>query len=488
MNKDMLGAMSLAPYVHDPYGFVMSQYNWGEGDLKDETGPREWQTRVLKQIGSHLSNPKTRFDPLQIAVASGHGIGKSALMAWLTQWGVTTMVDTRGMITANTENQLRTKTWTEQAVWFQRLACREFFRLEGMSLRGRGREKSWRFDALPWSEGNTEAVQGLHNKNLRLLILVDEASAVHQAVFAALFGALTDENTEIIMVLFGNPTRPNGYFFDCFNSNRAYWHQEQIDSRDVPGTNKSLFKQWETQYGEDSDFFRVRVRGLFPRSASNQLIPYELVTESQGFDVAPRISDPLIFGLDVARYGDDQSVLYPRKGRVAGLHGGPWAWRGLDNVTLARRVVEKILELKPQYVNIDGGGPGGGVVDILRDWGYDVHEVAFGSSASNTDYANKRAEMWGDMREWLRDGGSVPWNDTELGNDLTNQTYSYQLTKHNALILTSKEIMKKDGLPSPDYGDALALTFAIPVYPVTDVSRGLGDARSVSNDYVGGWE
>lgn len=487
-SSSLMTALTLAPFVHDPYGFVMTQYSWGEGSLANFTGPREWQTDILKTVGAHLSNPETRFTPLQIAVASGHGIGKTALISWLGEWGIATMVDARGVVTANTENQLRTKTWPEFSKWLKLMAARDFFRLDGTTFRGTENEKTWRIDAIPWSENNPEAFAGLHNAFNRILVLLDEGSAIADVIWETVFGALTDENTEIIVIVFGNPTRSSGRFFDCFNKHRHRWVTRQIDSRTVEGTNKALFKQWEQDYGEDSDFFRVRVRGLFPRTGSNQLISYEVITRSQGLDVAPRLSDPLIFGLDVAREGDDQSVLYTRKGLVAGVHEGPWAWRHLNNVELAERVAAKIKELKPHYVNIDGGGPGGGVVDILRAWGYQVNEVKFGGSPFNTDYANKRAEMWCSMRDWLNSGGQIPWHDNNLATDLTNQTYTYKRDRTDALILTPKDLMKRDGLPSPDFGDALALTFAVPVNPITEVSRGLGDVRSAMTEYVGGWE
>jgi len=485
----LLAAASLAQYTHNPLGFVMSQYPWGQGSLRNEDGPRPWQKEVLLRVGDHLSNPKTRFTPLQIAISSGHGIGKSALISWLVQWGVGTFEDCRGIVTANTEGQLRTKTWPEMAKWSNMMAARDFFRLEGTTFKARHFEKTWRVDAIPWSETNPEAFSGLHNKGKRLLILFDEASAIHEKIWEAIAGALTDAGTEIIFICFGNPTRPKGNFFDCFNRMRHRWWHRQIDSRTVPGTNTALYAEWEEDYGEDSDFFRVRVRGVFPRSGSDQLIPYALVTAAQQRDdVSPRISDPLIFGLDVARFGDDKSVLWPRKGRVAGIHGGPWDWRGLGNVELAERVTKKIIELKPHVVNIDGGGPGGGVIDTLRAWGYTVNEVQFGAKAFDSDYANRRAEMWCTGKKWLEEGGSIPHWANDLANDLTNQTYSYKEDGTQALILTPKKVMKSDGYPSPDEGDAFMLTHAIPVHPITDVSRGLGDVTSAITEYPGGWE
>lgn len=487
--QNKISAAVLATCVHDPLKFVQDVYPWGvEGtELEGEKGPRAWQEDLLGTIGVHLQGPN-RFDPLKLARASGHGIGKSALNAWLMQWGICTYVDAKGVVTANTESQLRTKTWPEMVKWYNLLAVKELFRVDGTVFHAAetGHEKTWRMDAIPWSANNTESFAGLHNLLKRIILLYDEASAIDDKIWEVSEGALTDENTEIIWLVNGNPTRPQGRFYQCFNLQRHRWNHKQIDARDVEGTNKKQLNDWVQDYGEDSDFVRVRVRGMFPRSGSNQLISTELVTEAQSRDVSPHISDPLIFGVDPARFGDDQSILMTRKGVSAGIHG-VFKWRGLDNVQLADQVMMKIKELHPHYVFIDGGGPGGGVVDILKSRGFDVIEVSFGGKPRNHDYANKRAEMWGDTREWLKNGGCIPWSDADLAADLMNQTYSYSEKAPNPLLLTPKAAMKREGLPSPDTGDALALTFAEIVAPVTQVSKGMGDVDTAETEYEPGW-
>ena len=484
-----LAAELLLACRHDPIRFVRTMYPWGEPGtaLENEQGPREWQLEVLAQIQEHLTSPR-RFEPLKIAISSGHGIGKSALMAWVNQWAICTEPEARGVVTANTENQLRTKTWPEMQKWYALLAVRDLFKLDKTVFRSSDPryEDTWRSDATPWSEANTEAFAGLHNKGRRILLEFDEGSAISDVIYEVSEGALTDEKTEIIWLVMGNPTRPQGRFFQCFNLHRHRWLYRQIDARDIPGTNKRQLDEWVEDYGEDSDFVRVRVRGMFPRTGSNQLIPTEVVTEAQSRDDSPRLTDPLIFGVDVARFGDDQSVLYVRKGVSASVFG-PYKWRGLDNVELAREIADKMIELDPDYVFIDGGGPGGGVVDILRHRGFDVTEVNFGGKAQNPDHANKRAEIWVRMRDWLAGGGCIPWDDQDLASDLINQTYSYQEGRANALILTPKARMKADGLPSPDSADALALTFAEPVAPKAKMD---GLPRSVDvgrTEYDTGW-
>ena len=488
--KNEIAAKILVETVNKPLDFVEAVYPWGvEGTVLENKSIRDWQRDELIAIGEHLASP-TWATPYRSSTASGHGIGKSTLIAWLIHWGITTMVDAVGVVTANTESQLRTKTWPEMRKWYAMLAVKQFFRPDNTVFRSNDPnfEDTWRFDAIPWSANNTEAFAGLHNEGKRIVLLYDEGSAIDDKIWEVSEGALTDMDTQILWVVFGNPTRPVGRFYQTHNIHRHRWRHRQIDSRTVEGTNKQQMEEWVEDYGEDSDFVRVRVRGMFPRSGSNQLISTETVMDAQARDEGPRVHDPLIFGLDVAREGTDESVLQTRKGCAAGIHG-TFKWRGLNNVQLAREVAAKIIELKPHHVFIDGGGPGGGVVDILRDLHhFDVTEVSFGSSPHNPDYANKRAEMWCDMRDWLRDKGCIPWNDTDLANELTNQTYHYRENKAQDLILTPKKLMKADGLPSPDNGDALALTFAELVQPVTHPdSSYVGSSDTAETDYDEGW-
>lgn len=489
-----LAAQLLAKTVHDPYEFVLRAFPWGEPGtiLADKTGPRAWQAEMLQAIGEHLRGPN-RFLPCRIAVASGHGIGKSAFISFVTLWGIFTKINARGVVTANTEKQLRTKTWPELEKWFRLCVLREYFQLDTTVLRSADPEfaGTWRMDMTPWSETNTEAFQGLHNEGIRILALFDEASAIHDRVHEVAEGALTDENTEVILVLLGNPTRPTGRFYEVHSNPKISrrWIHRNIDARDVEGTNKQLHQQWIDDYGEDSDFVRVRVRGLFPKAAFNQLISLSLIDEARARDIAPRMTDPLVCGIDVARFGDDKSVLRFRKGLCADIFPSH-NWRGLSITQLADQIIPLLVEYKPHYVNIDGGGVGGGLVDVLRDKGFHVYEVNFGSAARDPKkYANKRTEMWADVKNWLEAGGSLPWDDEDLANDLVNQTYTIRETRENSMLLTPKDVMKKDGLPSPDDGDALALTFAQLVSPLADPRETwvLPSSQLAETEYVRRW-
>ena len=241
-------------------------YPWGEeGDLSAETGPWQWQKEILTDINIHLNGPD-RFIPLQISVASGHGIGKSALIGWITHWGMSTCEDCKVIVTAGTGKQLDTKTWPEITKWFKLGVNKHWWdcKAESICVKNKAHERSRLCDAITWSEHNTEPFAGAHNRGKRIIIIYDEASGIADKIWEVTSGALTDEDTEIIWIAFGNPTQNTGRFRECFGRFKHRWIGRQIDSRSVPGTNKTLFSQWVEDYGEDSDYVRVRVRGEFP--------------------------------------------------------------------------------------------------------------------------------------------------------------------------------------------------------------------------------
>lgn len=461
-------ADEIGAFHDDPLGFVLFAFPWSEpGELADAPGPREWQRETLQIIGERIRSGGTVSEAIQIATASGHGIGKSALVSFIILWAMCTRPDTRGVVTANTEGQLRTKTWAELAKWVRLLICRHWFEFTATAIYAlqEGHEKTWRIDAIAWSENNTEAFAGLHNKGNRILVVFDEASAIPPLIWEVTEGALTDEGTEIIWAAFGNPTRNNGRFYECFGRFRHRWVHRQIDARTVEGTNKVQIAKWVEDYGEDSDFVRMRVRGVFPRASSTQFIPRDLVDEAMARTVQPDqfVGKTAAVGVDVARFGSAQSVIRTRVGRD-GASIKVKRYRGLDTVQLANKVAEHIGELKFLGLNsvvfVDGGGVGGGVVDNLRRMRFDPIEVNFGSKPDDPrKYSNKRAEMWGGAKDWLKIG--ILEQDDQLATDLTSVEYAFD--NQDRIQLERKEDMEKRGLASPDDGDALALTFAHPV-------------------------
>jgi hypothetical protein len=452
----------VASFTHDPLGFAKYAYPWEESN-----GPRPWQTEVFKQIGDHLSNPVTRFQPCQIAVSSGHGIGKSAEIGMVVDWAMSTCEDCKVVVTAGTGTQLATKTVPEVGKWFRQSINADWWDVNATSIRIKAakHQATWRTDFITWSEHNTEAFAGLHNKGKRIVLIFDEASAIADKVWEVAEGAMTDEDTEIIWLAFGNPTQNTGRFRECFGRFKHRWKAFQIDSRDVEGTNKAQIQKWIDDYGEDSDFVRVRVRGEFPRAGSTQFISGEAVAncrkyKAEGYDKLPKI-----LSVDVARFGDDQTVIGKRQGRKSAILA---KLRGLDTVQVAERVIEFIQQEKPDAVVVDGDGLGAGVIDQIHHRGFGDKLFEFHGGSTPRDpamYFNRRAEVWGQMRAWLNEGAEIP-DDPELEADLTGPEYGFSAKQQ--IQLERKEDMKKRGLASPDCGDMLAMSFSVNVMPTPE--------------------
>ena len=460
----------LARFTNDPLGFAIWAFPWGEpGSPLEHRELEPWQVALLQQLASGLLTPA---EAIRIARVSGNGVGKSAIVSIIILWAATTFEDTKGVVTANTETQLKTKTWAELGKWFHMFIGKELFRLTATALFSRDpdRERTWRIDMVPWSEHNIVAFQGLHNEGKRLLIVFDEAAVIPDGIHEAADGCMTDANTQRIWVMFGNPNAPTGRFREAFPGGRfaPRWQTGAIDSRTVSFTDKRESQNWIDDYGEDSDFVRIRVRGVFPRSGTIQFIGSDLAREASRRDVSVYVFDPLCIGVDVARFGDDESVIYFRKGRD-GRTIAPVRLRGVDTMTLASRVAEAFLHHRADALFVDGGGVGGGVVDRLRQLRVPVIEVQFGGKSDNNfgskesgiQYANKRAEIWGSAKEWLS-VGAIP-DLPDLVNGLCAPEYGFKPT--GEILLESKDAMRKRGVSSPDLADALALTFAYPVVP-----------------------
>lgn len=455
-------ARDLGAFYADPLGFVLYAFAWGQGELAEHHGPDDWQRELLYDLGD---NCITAEEAIRLATVSGHGIGKSALVAWVILWAMSTRPHLAGVVTANTASQLEDKTWRELSIWHKRAINKHWFKWTATKFYQIDHPETWFVSAEPWNKERPEAFAGLHAEHV--LMIFDEASAIDDVIWETAEGALTTPGA--IWAVFGNPTRNSGRFHGCFHRFRHRWLTRQVDSRSARMTNKAQLNQWIADYGEDSDFVRVRVRGVFPRAGSNQLIPSDLVEAAKDKSLREEVyrSAPLVFGLDVARFGDDQSVLTKRQGLYAQEQR---KWRGLDLMTLAGIVAQHIDKDQPGAVFVDMGGLGAGVVDRLHQLGYDqVIGVDFGAMAANPAlYANKRSEMWCGVLDWLKNGGALP-PDQELADDLTGPEYGFTGDK-GQLVLEKKSDMKKRGLASPDCGDSLALTFAHPVARRADVA------------------
>ena len=479
----------LAAFSSDPVGFVHFAFPWGEEGTELSTqSPQAWQLQVLSDLGAGLI---TVAQAIQIARTSGHGIGKSALVAWIILWAISTYEDTKGVVTANTENQLKTKTWAEVSKWHRLFIARELFKMTATALFAVDplHERTWRIDMVPWSERNTEAFAGLHNQGKRILVIFDEGSSIPDVIWEVTEGALTDRDTQIIWMVFGNPTRNKGRFRECFTGGRFAhrWSSAAIDSRDVPISNKDQLARWVADYGEDSDFVRVRVRGIFPRVDAESFIAFDLATGAVEREIIAQ-GGAVVLGVDVGRFGDDPSVIYPRCGRDA-ITRPVEIFYGEDTMTTAGRVAASFLRHGATICMVDEGGVGGGVVDRLRQLRIPVIGVDFGSkadgfSADGVKYANKRAEIWGAMKEWLATGSLaniVVGENIVLTDELTAPTYT--LTAKEAIQLESKKEMRARGVPSPNVADALACTFAFPSFEYVPDLRQEKEKPTVAPDY-----
>ena len=459
-------ADQMSEFYGDPLGFVLFTYPWGEkGALKDFAGPDKWQRELLEAVGAQVK--ERRFDgstpvkPIRFARSSGHGIGKSTIAAWLVDWIMSTRPDCEGTVTANTYQQLKTKTWGQVVKWTALAINSHWFTVTSEQMYSNDPKNSGKCVTQSCREENSEAYQGQHAATSTSFYIFDESSAVPDKIFEVAEGGLTDG--EPMLFLFGNATRSTGKFQRVtFGSDKARWDHGSIDSRDCALPNKQQIQEWEDDYGEDSDFFRVRVRGLPPRASDLQFIGTDLVYAAQQREAQALDDDPLVVGIDVARGGDDNNVIRFRRGLDARtIPAIKLLGSETRNTTiLIAKIVDVIAEYKPEAVFVDGTGVGGPIIDRLQQLGYNVEEIQFGwACPDSTHYANMRVWMWAEMRNWLKRGAID--DNSELEMDLVGPGYTHD--KKDRVVLEAKEKMKKRGLASPDHGDALALTFAMPV-------------------------
>jgi len=488
-------ADALAEFYDDPLGHVMFSYPWDTDksiqlvELQEpyasrygcKYGPDVWACEFLDALGAEIK--ERGFDgehsvlPIQFATSSGHGIGKSVLVAWIAKFILDTRPYSKGVITAMTDAQLRTKTWAEIGKWHKLSLTAHWFDYNtgrgAMSLVHRLNKETWRLDAQTCREENSEAFAGLHAANSTPFYIFDECAGVPDKIFEVREGGTTDG--EPMTFDFGNCTRNSGRFFEQMAGRfRHRYIRRIIDSRTVAITNKARIQQWLDDYGVDSDFFKVRVRGLFPSSGTTQFIPAADVEAAMLRELPGDKHAQLLIGVDVARFGDDDSVIWARVGDDARSFP-PECHSGLDTVQLVGKVIEKIRFFKDLGLNysglfVDGGGVGGGVVDQLRSFGYAVTEVQFGGGATDKiTYRFKSDEMWGNMRKRIKTRLVLPQvgdaKGVEIKEQLTQREFGYTLLG-NKIHLESKADMKArlgGGTGSPDIADALALTFAFEV-------------------------
>jgi hypothetical protein len=462
-------------FQDDPLSFVLFTFPWGKTGtpLENHNGPRTWQRDALIRMRNHIATNRNKqaqgLDPelLKLARASGRGIGKSAFLAWVALWLFSCMPSSTVVVSANTEQQLKSTTFPEIRKWATMSINSRWYEHNIMSLQPAewlvqtlkettGYDDAyWYIQARLWSEEAPDAYAGVHSQ-MAMAVLFDEASGIPGCIWPVAQGYFTDKTLHRFWIAISNPRNPSGEFFECFHGNRDQWDHATIDGRSVEENDPGVYADVIRQYGEDSDQARVEVYGQFPRQGDYQFISRGQVDDAIAREVIPDPGAALVMGVDPARYGDDSAVIAFRFGRDA-TEIRFEAYKSCSIVELSEHVARAMDKYKPDAVFVEGDGVGGGVVDILKGSGFKITEVKTGGGAEDKDmYANHRTEMWGRMRDWLP-GASIP-NHDGLVEDLCAPMYDFTLK--GQLKLEPKEKMKKRGHASPDYGDALAITFS----------------------------
>jgi hypothetical protein len=472
-DEQELMARLWAPAIKDnPLAFVMFAFPWGQPGtpLEHFKGPRKWQREVLQTIADHIkeNQGKLDFNTLRHAVSSGRGIGKSALVSWITIWMLSTRIGSTTIISANSESQLRSVTWAEITKWLATAINSHWFEVSATRLMPakwltelveRDLKKGtryWGVEGRLWSAENPDAYAGVHNFD-GVLVVFDEASGIDDSIWAVTSGFFTENTPNRFWMAFSNPRRNTGYFYEAFNSKREFWTTKVVDARTVEGTDKQVYQQIIDEYGADSSQAHVEVYGQFPSEGDDQFISANLVDEAMKRPKYQDQSAPIVIGVDPARFGADATVIAVRQGRdIISIQ----RHRGDDTMTVVGHVIDAIEQHRPTLVVIDEGGLGAGIVDRLKEQRYKVKGINFGNKSTNPImYGNKRAEMWGKMKDWLKTA-SIPL-DRFLKTDLISPMMKPD--SKGTIFLESKKDMKARGLASPDAADAICVTFAFPV-------------------------
>ncbi len=475
LEKELM-AQVWSPEIKDsPLKFVKFIFEWGKPGtpLAEFKGPRKWQEKILLELERHIARNQGEVTPemFRQAVASGRGIGKSALVAWLVLWMLSTRLGSTTIVTANTEQQLRSRTWAELGKWLTLSINSHWFSKTATTVRpapwfDEALRKDLKIDtgyyyaqAQLWSEESPDAFAGVHS-NYGILLIMDEASGIPGPIYSVSEGFFTEPTTDRFWFSFSNPRRNSGPFYESFHSARSYWNVSQIDSRTVEGTDKDLFNKMLEQYGEESSVARVEVMGEFPRFDDDTVIGMELVRSAIDRDVSLTGSAPIIWGLDVARQGSDSSALCIRQGNhILEIR----TYKSMDLMQLCGAIKNKYddeqTNNRPQEILIDVIGIGAGVVDRLVEQNLPVRGINVSESpSSRKNYLNLRAELWFAVRDWLAGRDVKIPNDDDLVTELASPIYKY--TSTGKIKIESKEEMRKRGIKSPDRADALALTMA----------------------------
>lgn len=423
-------------YERDPVGFV-------ENVL--EAKPLPWQKDFLQAIAR---------GERRISVRAGHGVGKSTACSWALIWHMTTRYPQKSVVTAPTSAQLFDALYSELKTWINKLppVLRESFDVFSDRVVLKGAPESSFISARTSSTERPEALAGVHSEHV--LLVVDEASAVPEQVFEAAAGSMSGHSASTILI--SNPTRNSGLFYKTHHDLASDWYRMHVSCLNIPLVSADFVAQIKATYGEESNAFRIRVLGEFAQADDDTLIPAELVDGAISRDVATSGSEPLVFGVDVARFGSDRTALVKRKGNVV-LEVKSWG--GLDTMQVVGAIVNEAKLDKPDEICVDTIGLGSGVADRLREMGHNVRDVNVSESSAMNPNANKlRDELWLSVKDWLATKSVRLPADDQLRHELVAPRYSF--TSSGKVVVESKDSMRKRRMRSPDLADALCLTFA----------------------------
>jgi hypothetical protein len=474
-NADELLAEELAQFYDDPLGFVMFAYPWGEPgtELENETGPDDNQIEFLTSLGEEVR--KRGFDgmqavmPILMAESSGHGTGKSAQGAWITDWILGTRPHSIGTVTAGTFTQLESRTWAAIRYWTKLCIMGHWFDIQARGIHHKQHPETWKVVAQTCKEQNAQSFAGQHAKTSSSWYLFDEASEVPDKVFETAYGGLTDG--EPMFFAWGQMVRNTGEFYKInFGSLAARWNHRRVDSRTSRFTNKELIKQWEKDYGIESDHYKVRVLGYPPSASELQYIDKARIDAARQRVGYALPDEPLIAGFDVSGGGRAWNEIYFRRG----LDGNPEGMKpihipGEHDPDRSQRVAlcaELLSDRRPGRVLaamfVDSAF-GAAIVVRLQSMGFkNVYEVNFGGASPDPHFLNMRAYMWGKMKDWLL-LGALPKDDEKLAEQIALP--GYHTNQSGKLVIESKADIQDRGEQSPDRADAYALTWAMPIAP-----------------------
>jgi hypothetical protein len=411
--------------------------------------PDEWQQDFLNAVAS---------GERKISIRSGHGVGKSTTASWAMLWFLLTRYPVKVVVTAPTSAQLYDALFAELKRWVKELPqpIQELLDVKQERIELKASATEAFISARTSRAEQPEALQGVHSDNV--MLVADEASGVPEAVFEAAAGSMSGHNA--LTILLGNPVRSSGFFFDTHNRLKDEWWTRRVSCIDSTRVSKEYVEDMKSRYGEESNAFRIRVLGEFPRSDDDTIIPMELLESAKHRDTRAYEDAPIVWGLDVARFGSDSSVLCKRQSNVVQTLE---RWRNLDLMQLTGAVVAQYEACdhknRPAEILVDSIGLGAGVVDRLRELklpcrGINVSE----SPAMGGTYLNLRAELWHKAKAWLEKRDCKIPNNEDLIGELA--TVRYTFTSNGKIKIESKDDIRRRGLKSPDMADAFVLTFA----------------------------